>query len=96
MLMHLAANAIPLGLWITGQEVPQLLVHLGNCLVVLFLGFLEHLLGLLDLQLAGLHVIVGRDSFLQSSSLQEILEHLGQLHNSLPELPALCIQPVIF
>ncbi len=58
-LLHLAANAIPLGLRITGKEVPQELVCLGNCLAVLILGFLEHLLGLLDLQLAGLHVIIG-------------------------------------
>ncbi len=43
---HLVANAILLGLQITGQEVPQLLVPLGNCLTVLLLGFLEHLLGL--------------------------------------------------
>jgi hypothetical protein len=57
-LMHLAANTIPLGLQNTGQEAPQLLVRLGNCLVVLLLGFLKHLLGLINLQLAGLHFIV--------------------------------------
>ncbi len=55
-LVHLAANAIPLGLQITRQEVPQLLVHLSNCLVVSLLGFLEHLLGLLNLHHAGLNV----------------------------------------
>jgi hypothetical protein len=55
-LVHLAANVIPLGLQITGQEVPQLLLPLGDCLFVMLLGFLEHLLGLLDLHLAGLHV----------------------------------------
>ncbi len=55
-LLHLAANAIPLGLWITRQEVPQLLIRLGNRLVMLLLGFLEHLLGLLNLYLVGLCV----------------------------------------
>jgi hypothetical protein len=55
-LVHLAANTIPLGLQFTGQEVPQKLVRLDDCLVVLFLGFLEHLLGLLNLHLALLHV----------------------------------------
>jgi hypothetical protein len=53
-----------LGLQITGQEVPQLLVHLGDCLVVSLLGFLEHLLGLLNLHLAGLHVNIRQDSVL--------------------------------
>jgi hypothetical protein len=51
--VHLAADTIPLGLCITGQEVPQLLVCLGDCLVVSFLGFLEQLLSLLNLHLAG-------------------------------------------
>jgi hypothetical protein len=49
MLVHLVANAIPSGLQTSEQEVPQLLLRLGNCLVVLLMGFLEHLLGLLDL-----------------------------------------------
>jgi hypothetical protein len=44
--VHLAANPIPLGLWVTGQEVPQKLVRLGNSLAVSLLGFFEHLLGL--------------------------------------------------
>ncbi len=48
--MHLAADAIPLGLRVTGQQVPQLLIRLGDCLVVSLLGFLEHLLGLLTLR----------------------------------------------
>ncbi len=64
MLVHLAANMIPLGLCITGQEVHQLLVRLGNCLVVSLLGFLEHLLGLLNLHLAGLNIHVCQDSVL--------------------------------
>ena len=93
--MHLAANKILLGLQITRQEVPQERVRLGNCLVVLLLGFLEHLLGLLDLQLAGLHVIIRQDGFLGPSSLQEILEHPGQLHNSLPKLPALYVETLL-
>jgi hypothetical protein len=33
-LVHLVADAIPLGLCITRQQVPQLLVRLGDCLVV--------------------------------------------------------------
>jgi hypothetical protein len=41
MLMHLVANVIPLGLQITEQEVPQLLLRLGDCLMMLLLGFLE-------------------------------------------------------
>jgi hypothetical protein len=42
-LVCLAADAIPFGLCITGQQVPQLLVRLGDCFVVSLLGFLEHL-----------------------------------------------------
>ncbi len=53
MLVHLAANAISLELCITGQQVPQLLVSLGDCLVMSLLGFLEHLLGPLNLHLVG-------------------------------------------
>ncbi len=56
MLVHLVADAIPLGLCIAGQQVPQLLVRLGNCLVVSLLGFLEHLLGLLNLHLVGRNI----------------------------------------
>jgi hypothetical protein len=52
-LVHLVAGAIPLGLCVTRQQVPQLLVRLGDCLVVSLLGFLEHLLSLLNLHLAG-------------------------------------------
>ncbi len=67
MLVHLAANAIPLGLKITGQEVLQLLVCLGNCLIVSLLGFLEHLLGLLNLHLTGLNLNIQQDSVLGPS-----------------------------
>jgi hypothetical protein len=56
MLVHLMTNAISLGLQIIGQDVPQLHVRLDNCLVVSLLGFLEHLLGLLNLHSVGLHV----------------------------------------
>jgi hypothetical protein len=55
-LVHLVADAIPLGLCITGQQFPQLLVHLGDCLVVSLLGFLQHLFGLLDLHLVGRNI----------------------------------------
>jgi hypothetical protein len=65
--MHLATNAILLGLQITRQEVLQLLVFLGNCLVVSLLGFLEHLLGLLNLHLAGLNINIQLDSVLGPS-----------------------------
>jgi hypothetical protein len=61
-LVHLAANTIPLGLQITRQEVPQLLIRLGDCLVVSLLGFLEHLLGLLNLHLVVLNVNICQDS----------------------------------
>ncbi len=54
--MHLAANAIPLGLWIAGQEVSQLLVDFGDCLVMSLLEILEQLLGLLNLHFVGLNV----------------------------------------
>ncbi len=57
--MLLAANEIPLGLRITGQEVPQKFIRLGNYLVVNLLGFLEHLLSLPNVQLAGLHIVLG-------------------------------------
>jgi hypothetical protein len=93
--VHLAAKAIPLELQITGQEVPQLLIRVGNCLLVLLLGFLEHLLGLLNLHLAGLHVNIQQDSVLGPSSLQGTLQCLGQLCNSLSKLSAPCIQPLL-
>ena len=54
-LVHLATNTIPSRLRVTGQEVPQLLVRLGNCLVMSLLRFLKHLLGLLNLHLASLN-----------------------------------------
>ncbi len=56
MLVHLAADAIPLGLCVTGHQVLQLLVHLGNCLVMSLLGFLEHLLGQLNPHFTGRNI----------------------------------------
>jgi hypothetical protein len=82
------------GLRVTGQEVPQNFLRLGNCLVVNLLGFLEHLLSLPNLQLAGLHIILG-DSTLGPSSLLEILQHFGQLVNRLGQLPALNVEPLL-
>ncbi len=73
MLVHLAPYVIPLELRVTRQEVSQELISLGDCLVVLLLGFLEHLLGLLDLQLAGLHVIIGRDGSLDLAAFRRSL-----------------------
>ena len=56
MLVHLAADAIQLGLCVAGQQVPQLLVRLGDCLVISSLDFLEHLMSLLNLHLVGRNV----------------------------------------
>ena len=91
-LVHLGANAIPLGLRIPGQEVPQKLVRLGNCLVLSLLGFLEYLLGLLSLHLAGLHVNIQQDGSLGTIILQGILQGSRQLNNSLAQLPALRVK----
>ncbi len=76
-LVHLAANAVPLGLRIAGQEVLQLLVDFGNCLVMRLLEILEQLLGLLNLHLVGCDVNSCQDSVLRPSSFQEILQYLG-------------------
>jgi hypothetical protein len=95
MLVHLVANAIPLGLKITGQEVPRLLVRLGDCLVVSLLGFMEHLLGLINLHLAGLNVNISQDSVPQPSSFKGILQHLRLSHYSPYKPPILCFQPLL-
>jgi hypothetical protein len=63
---------IPLGLRITGREVPQKLVPHGSSLVVTLLGILENLLGLPNLQFVGLQFILG-GSTLGPNSLLEIL-----------------------
>jgi hypothetical protein len=75
-LVHLAADAIPLGLCVSGQQVPQLLVRLGDCLVLGILGFLEHLLGLLNLHLAGHNIHACQDGFSRTHGFLEILQHL--------------------
>jgi hypothetical protein len=95
MLVYLVANTIPLGLRITGMEVPQKLVRLGDCLVVSLLGFLEHLLSLLNLHLVGLHINIRQDSSLGPNILQEILQGSGQLHYSLENLPALRVKALL-
>jgi hypothetical protein len=79
MLVHLTANAIPLGLRISGQMVSQLLVDFDNCLVMSLLEFMEQLLGLLNLHLAGLNVNIFQESFLRFRGLKEILQHYGLL-----------------
>jgi hypothetical protein len=72
MLVHLAAYPIPLGLLVTGQEVPQKLIGLGNSLVMSLSGFFEHLLGVNDLHLAG-HLIFFGGCTLRPSWLLKIL-----------------------
>ncbi len=95
-LMHLAADAIPLALCIAGQQVPQLLVQLGDCLVVSLLGFLEHLGSLLHLYLAGRNINRCRDGVLRLHGFLEILQCLGPSCNSLGENSALLRQPSLF
>jgi hypothetical protein len=94
--VHLAADAIPLVLCVAGQQVPQLLVQLGNCLVVSLLGFLEHLLGLLNLHLAGRNIYGCRDGVSRFRGFLEILQRLGPSHNSLGKHLALLEQPLLF
>jgi hypothetical protein len=94
MLVHLTANMIPLGLSIPRQEVHQKSLRLGNCLAVNFLGFLDHLSSLPNIQLASLHVILG-DSTLRPSSLLKILQHSSQLVYSLGQLPALHVESLL-
>jgi hypothetical protein len=94
--VHLAADATPLGLCIAGQQVPQLLIRLGNCLVVSLLGFLEHLLSLLNLHLAGPNIYRCRDGVSTLRGFLEILQHLGSSYNSLGKNLALLGQPLLF
>jgi hypothetical protein len=96
MLVHLAADAIPLGMCIAGQQVPQLLVRLGDCLVVSLLGFLEHLTSLLNLHLAGRNIHRCQDGVLRLRGFLEILQRLGPSCNSLGENSALLGQPLFF
>jgi hypothetical protein len=89
VLVYLAADAILLGLCITRQEVPQLLVHLGDSLVMSLLGFLEHLLSLLYLHLASLNINVCQGGVSRSHGFEEILQCLRKLYNSLGKHPTL-------
>jgi hypothetical protein len=93
--VHFAADAISSGLCITGQQVPQLLVRLGYCLVVSLLGFLEHLNHLLNLHLAGLNINRRQDGVSRLRGFLEILECLEPSYNSLGEYPALLEQPLL-
>ena len=72
MLVHLAANPIQVGLWVTGQEIPQKLILLGNSLVVSLLSFFKHLLDVTNLNLVGLLIFLGGHT-LRPSWLLEIL-----------------------
>ncbi len=83
MLVHLMADAIPLGLCIAGQQVSQFLVQLGNCFVVSLLGFLEHLLGLLNLHLASRNIYARQDGVSRTRGFLEILQRLQPFLNSL-------------
>ncbi len=96
MLVHLAAEAFPLGLCIAGQQVPQLLVRLGSCLGVSLLGLLEHLNSLLNLHLAGCNIYGCQDGVSRFRSFLEILQCLGPSYNSLGENSALLGQPLLF
>ncbi len=87
--MHLVADTIPLGLCITGQEVPQLLVVMG------LLGFLEHLLSLLNIHLVDLNINICQDGVLRTHGFEEILQHLRTLFNSLGKHPTLLAQPFL-
>jgi hypothetical protein len=95
MLVHLVADAISLGLCVTRQQVPQLLVRLGDCLVVSLLKFLEHLLSLLNLHLAGRNINAHQDGVSRFCGFLEILQCLLPLRNSLGKHPALLGQPLL-
>ncbi len=83
--MHLAADAISLGLCVARQQVPQLLIEIGNCLVMSLLGFLEHLLSLLNLHLAGHNIYRCRDGVSRLRGFLEILQCLEPSYDSLGE-----------
>jgi hypothetical protein len=95
-LVHLVADAIPLGLCVAGQQVPQLLVQLSNCLVVSLLGFLEHLFGLLNLHLVGCNIYGCQDGVSRFCGFLEILQSLGPSYNSLGKHLALLGQSLLF
>ncbi len=93
--MHLAADAIPLGLRVTRQQVPQLLVRLGDCLVVSSLGLLEHLGSLLNLYLASRNVNRSQDGVSRLRGFLEILQRLLPFCNSLGVHVTLLWQPFL-
>ncbi len=95
-LVHLAVDAIPLGLCVARQQVPQLLILLSDCFVVSFLGFLEHLISLLNLYLAGHNVYRRQDGVSRLRGFLEILQCLGPSCNSLGENLALLGRPLLF
>ncbi len=95
-LVHLAANAIPLGLCVARQQVPQLLVGLSDRLVVSLLGFLEHLTSLLNLYLVGRNIHRHQDGVPRLCGFLEILQCLGPSCNSLGKNLALLGQPLLF
>jgi hypothetical protein len=95
-LVHLTADAIPSGLCVAGQQVPQLLVRLGDCLVVSLLGFLEHLGSLLNLHLAGRNINRCRDGVSRLRGFLEILQCLEPSCNSLGKNLALLGQLLLF
>ncbi len=95
MLVHLAADTIPLGLCVAGQQVPQLLVQLGNCLDVSLLGFLKHLLGLLNLHLASRNIYGHQDGVSRFRGFLEILQCLGLSYNSLGKHLSLLGHPLL-
>ncbi len=94
--VHLAADAIPLGLCIAEQQVPQLLIRLGDCLVMSPLGFLENLGSLLNLHLAGRNIHRRQDGVPRLRGFLEILQRLGPSCNSLGKNLALLGQPPLF
>jgi hypothetical protein len=96
MLVHLGADAIPLGMYVAGQQVPQLLVRFGDCLVVSLLGLLEHLLRLLILHLAGRNIYGCQDCVSRLRGFLEILQCLRPSCNSLGKNSALLGQPLLF
>jgi hypothetical protein len=69
---------------------------LGDCLVVSLLGFLEHLMSLLNLHLASLNVYRCQDGVLRLRGFLEILQPLGPSYNSLGKNSALLEQPLLF
>ncbi len=95
ILVHLAADAIQLGLRVTGQQVPQLLIRLGYCLVVSSLGFLEHLGSLLNLHLASRNVNRRQDGVLRLQGFLEILQRRLPFCNSLGVHTTLFLQPFL-